>query len=54
LLKLLDSNLPEEQIIQQLKADPKLAQFRDYIASWEPQMVDLARRLTHKWGRKPD
>lgn len=52
LLSLLSSTLSEHEIIQALKDDPRLCQFKEYIDSWEPRMVDLAKRLTNKWGRK--
>ncbi len=52
LLFLLDSPISEAELIETLKTDPKLSEFRAYIESWEPRMVDLARRLTNKWGVK--
>lgn len=52
LLDLLASDLSETEVLEQLKADPELAEFRDYISSWEPRMVNLAQHLTKKWGMK--
>lgn len=54
LLDLLASELSEAEVLEQLKADPELAEFEEYISSWEPRMVNLAQHLTKKWGVKDE
>lgn len=50
LLVLLDSELNEFEIKKALLEDPGLQEYKDYIESWQPQMLDLAKQLTKKWG----
>ena len=40
------------QIINRLQRDPQLAEFADYVATFEPRMVEVAIELVAKWGRR--
>lgn len=35
-----------------LRADPRTAAYRDWLATFEPRMVKLAGELVRKWGRQ--
>ena len=40
-----------EEILRRLRADPSLTPYHDYIASFEPRMVEVAAILVKKWGQ---
>lgn len=52
MLELLDDNLAPQEIVARLQADPRLADYHDYIATFEPRMVEVAAELIKKWGRR--
>jgi hypothetical protein len=39
-----------DEVLARLRGDPELAEYADYIASFEPRMIDVAMELTRKWG----
>lgn len=52
LLETLASDLPPEEIVARLRSDPKLAEYADWIATFEPRMIETAALLVKKWGRR--
>ena len=52
LLDLLSRGLPPEEIVGRLRRDPELAPFADYVATFEPRMVEVAVELVAKWGHR--
>jgi hypothetical protein len=52
LLDLLSGEHSPAEIVSRLKSEPELQQFTDYIASFEPRMIEVASELTKKWGRR--
>lgn len=52
LLNLLGQELPADEIFRRLKTDPRFDDFRDYIETFELQMVEVGAVLVKKWGRK--
>ena len=52
LLDLLSRGLPPAEIVSRLRNDPELAPFTDYVATFEPRMVEVAVELVAKWGRR--
>lgn len=52
LLELLAQSLPPDEMLQRLKSDPAFAAHQDYIATFEPRMVEVAAILVKKWGRR--
>lgn len=41
-----------ENIVEQLKCNPKLKSFRNYISTFDVDMVHVANELVHKWGAR--
>ena len=54
LLDLLHQPLATEEILVRLRDDPRFAPYADYIATFEPRMVEVAAELTKKWGNLHD
>jgi hypothetical protein len=52
LLDLLDRGHAPEQLVAQLQQDPSLAEYVDYISTFEPRMLEVAIELVAKWGRR--
>jgi hypothetical protein len=52
LLDLLSQGLSAPQVIEQLQADPRFADLRGYISTFEPRMVEVAIALVAKWGQR--
>ena len=52
LLDLLAQKHPPATIIAQLRSDPQLAEYADYVATFEPRMIEVAIELVAKWGRR--
>ena len=52
LLDLLAQGHPPATIIARLRTDPQLAYYADYVATFEPRMVEVAIELVAKWGRR--
>ncbi len=52
LMGLLLSGLPQEEIVETLKTDPRFEQYRDYLATFDPDMVGVACELMEKWAKK--
>lgn len=52
LLDLLSKGQQPQQIVDQLNSDQELAEFADYVATFEPRMVEVAIELVAKWGRR--
>ena len=50
LLNLLAKDLPPAELRHRLTADPAFAPYQDYIATFEPRMVEVAAELVKKWG----
>ena len=50
LLELLASGQPHDIILEQLQADPRFAPYREYIESFDPDMVAVACELMGKWA----
>ncbi len=51
LLDLLNSELSAKQIIDLLQDDSSLSIYREYIGTFEPRMVDVAKQLVKRWGK---
>lgn len=47
---LAESRSPEEWLAT-LLASPGSAPFRDYVAGFQPPMLEVASELINKWGR---
>ena len=52
LLELLAADLPADQIVAKLRSDAKLAPYADWVATFEPRMIETAALLVKKWGRR--
>lgn len=52
LLDALATGESAEAVRARLLAMPALAAYHAYIASFDPRMIDVARELVNKWGRK--
>jgi len=52
LLDLLSEGRPPEETLRRLRADAAFAAHQDYIATFEPRMVEVATALVKKWGRR--
>jgi len=52
LLEVLAAELPPEQIVAKLRSDPKLSPYADWVATFEPRMIETAALLVKKWGRR--
>jgi len=52
LLELLDQDLSTDEIAESLRNDPALSDYHNYIASFEPRMIEVAAELTKKWGQR--
>ena len=52
LLNLLAEDLPSEELRRHLTTDPAFAPYQDYIATFEPRMVEVAAELVKKWGQR--
>ncbi len=50
LVSALSTKESPDKIIEQLQFDPKLSSFRDYISTFDVDMVHVANELVHKWG----
>ncbi len=51
LLAWLNSEMSSEHIIARLKDDSNLSIYREYISTFEPRMVDVAKQLVQRWGK---
>lgn len=49
LVDLLGQDLPIEEIQRRLRHDPAFERFRDYVAGFEPRMIEVAAGLVKKW-----
>ena len=54
LLQLLSEPLSPHEVVARLLADPSLADYHAYVASFEPRMVEVAALLVKKWGQRLD
>ncbi len=52
LLELLNGDLSAQQIIGQLQSNPQLAAYSAYVGTFEPRMVDAAKQLVKRWGKR--
>lgn len=52
LLHLLAEDLPPEEFRRRLKSDAAFEPYQDYIATFEPRMIEVAAELVKKWGRR--
>lgn len=52
LVELLSNGTPIEEVIAKLKAEPRLKDYREYIESFDPDMVAVAGELMGKWARR--
>jgi hypothetical protein len=39
-----------DEVLTRLRTDPDLEEYSDYIATFEPRMIEVAIELTKKWG----
>jgi hypothetical protein len=51
LLELLAEPLGVDEILGRLANDPAFAPYADYVAGFEPRMVEVAAELVKRWGR---
>jgi hypothetical protein len=54
LLTLIDEGVPLERLKAQLRAEPRFADYHDYVDSFDPRFVEMLRRLMKLWGRRGD
>lgn len=52
LLDILHADLPAEEIVALLRSDERLEPYADWVASFEPRMIETAALLIKKWGRR--
>jgi len=52
LLELLASGMPQDEILEKLKSDPRFANYQDYIKEFDPDMVAVACELMEKWAKR--
>ena len=52
LLDLLARDIPLAEILQALDENSAFAPYRDYVASFEPRMVEVAAALVKKWDQR--
>ena len=52
LLELLASDLPPAAVREQLRSDPELSAFRQYVDSFELRQLEVASCLVKQWGRR--
>ena len=52
LLDALATGESAEAVRVRLLESPDLAPFQAYVAAFDPRMIDVARELVKKWGRK--
>lgn len=50
LLELLDERLATDEMLRRLKTDAAFQPFQEYIASFQPRMVEVAAELVKKWS----
>lgn len=54
LLELLAQPLPPEEMMRRLHTDAVFAAHQDYIATFEPRMVEISAILVKKWGQRSE
>ena len=54
LAELLASGLSQAQILDALKTDSRFDCYREYVDSFEPDMVAVACELMGKWAKRKD
>jgi hypothetical protein len=52
LLELLARDLPTEAMHASLRENAAYAEFRAYVAAFEPRMLTVASELVKKWGKQ--
>jgi hypothetical protein len=52
LLEILAQPLDTEGLARCLAADPDCEPYREYLATFEPRMLEVAAALVKKWGRR--
>ena len=52
LLELLQSDLQPGQIVERLRSDAAFEGYRDWVATFEPRMVETAASLVKRWARR--
>lgn len=52
LLELLSQQLAPQEIMQRLRSEAAFAPYQDYVATFEPHMVEVAALLVKKWARR--
>lgn len=51
LLETLSQPLSPDEQLAQLQAAANLAEFQEYVESFQPSMIEVAAELVKKWGR---
>jgi len=52
LLDLLAATADVDEIRRRLATDPAFAPYAEYVAEFEPRMLDVAQTLIKRWGRR--
>lgn len=52
LLTLLSSGMSIDEIEHALRTDVSFDPFREYVATFEPRMIEVAVELLEKWGHR--
>lgn|GEM_PF-1861611 len=52
LLEALHADLPPQEIVARLQSDPALLPYAEWVASFEPRMIETAAVLVKKWARR--
>ena len=53
LLELLVSEGDVDTIVEHLRSDPAFAPFAEYVATFEPRMIEVAAALVKRWANRP-
>jgi hypothetical protein len=52
LLTLLDQKMSPQEMMRTLSTDPQFEVFRQYVQSFDLDMIEVASVLVKKWGQK--
>lgn len=45
------SGLSQSEVLEQLNSDPRFESYRDYVGTFDPDMVAVACELMVKWAK---
>ena len=50
----LGEEVEAQRTLARLRTDPRCAPFAAWIEGFEPEMLEVAAHLVHKWGRRAE